>query len=156
MMSVSLLLLSSLLTGQAQRVVLITGGDNSDATHTSEIYDPASESSCSLPQLPDKRFAHTQVISAHSNWNVNLYLYIDNQDGSLTCGGSQSADSCLMWSSGSWTKSHSLSLARRSHISFPTSQGTFLLGGYTNPLTSDLVKEDGTVEPGFGLKYRTE
>ena len=78
------------------------------------------------------------------------------QDGSLTCGGSQAADSCLMWSSGSWTKSHSLDLARRSHISFPTSQGTFLLGGYTNPDTSDLVKEDGSVEPGFGLKYRTE
>ena len=55
-----------------------------------------------------------------------------------------------------WTKSHSLTRARRSHISFPTSQGTFLLGGYTNPQTSDLLKEDGTVVPGFDLKYRTE
>ena len=79
-----------------------------------------------------------------------------SQDGYLTCGGSQAAESCLMWSSGSWTKSHSLTRARRSHISFPTSQGTFLLGGYTNPQTSDLVKEDGTVVPGFDLKYRTE
>ena len=68
----------------------------------------------------------------------------------------EAADSCLVWSSGSWTKSHSLTRARRSHISFPTSQGTFLLGGYTNPQTSDLLKEDGTVVPGFDLKYRTE
>ena len=96
--------------------------------------------------------------SNFKNRQTSISICLDDlvQDGSLTCGGSQAADSCLMWSSGSWTKSHSLDLARRSHISFPTSQGTFLLGGYTNPQTSDLVKEDGTVVPGFDLKYRTE
>ena len=62
MLASLLCLVSCLLTAQAQQVVLITGGDNSPATQTSEIYDPASGTSCSLPEFPDKRFAHTQVI----------------------------------------------------------------------------------------------
>ena len=46
-------------------MILITGGDNSPATQTAEIYDPASETQCSLTaEFPDKRFAHTQVTSA--------------------------------------------------------------------------------------------
>ena len=46
-------------------MILITGGDNSPATQTSEIYDPASGDQCSLTsEFPDKRFAHTQVTNA--------------------------------------------------------------------------------------------
>ena len=64
MLASLLCLLSCLLTAQAQQVVLITGGDNSPATQTSEIYDPASGAQCSLTsEFPDKRFAHTQVTS---------------------------------------------------------------------------------------------
>ena len=59
-------LLCCLLTARAQQVTLITGGDNSPATQTSEIYDPASGAQCSLTSMfPDKRFFHTQVTSGH-------------------------------------------------------------------------------------------
>ena len=59
------LLLCCLLTARAQHVILITGGDNPPATQTSEIYDPASGTQCSLTsEFPDKRFAHTQVTCA--------------------------------------------------------------------------------------------
>ena len=53
--------------------VLITGGgilsfDPTEAQKSAEIFLPNSNTSCSLPDLPDKRFAHIQ-------------------DGPLLCGG---------------------------------------------------------------------
>ena len=91
------------------------------------------------------------------------------QDGPLTCGGESRPDpgnddhitkykTCFMWKSGAWTLSHSLVHARTGHVSFTTSQGTFLMGGegFRNDKTSELLKPDGSVEPGFELKHRTQ
>ena len=98
--------------------------------------------SCTLPQLPDNKFAHTA-------------------DSGLLCGGLN----CTQWNSGTgtWEKSHSLDEDRYFHVSWTfDGLGTFLIGGLlqtsggldtTN--TSTLVTTDGSQNPGFSLKYAT-
>ena len=100
-----------------------------------------------MPDLPDDRWHHTQ-------------------DGALTCGGYDNGQdqgtSCLKWSpdSGTWIQSHTLFGERFNHVSWTPdpSLGTYLIGkfsSYNNMRTSELVKPDGSVEPGFSLKYST-
>ena len=124
-------------------VVLITGG-MATGDLLSEIYDPFTETSCSLPpNLPDERFSHTQ-------------------DGLLLCGGtsiSKSGDqsqTCLTWNQGSWDVSHHLSSKRSAHISWTPATGnnTYLMGGYylNNEKTTDIVGPDGAQERGFDLE----
>ena len=121
--------------------VLITGGWNRKSV---EIYLPDSYTRCSLPNLPAARYTHTQ-------------------DGELACGGgcsrcSSVTGTCVKWSSesGSWTKSHTLRQRRYLHVSWATVDGVYLMGGMYSKKTTELVKEDGTVEDGFSLKYDIE
>ena len=44
---------------------------------------------------------------------------------------------------------------RFGHVSWATGSGLYLIGGYYSGKTSELVKENGTVEKGFLLKYDT-
>ena len=120
--------------------VLITGSASSSNRRTAEIYNPLTKASCSLPQLPDDRYWHTQ-------------------EGDLACGGEGSQSSgttCVKWSpvSGTWTKSHTLRQERYAHVSWATTSGVYLIGGPNSEGTSEKVK-DGSVADGFGLKYNT-
>ena len=130
--------------------VLITGGwTNTNKTgfsinpqRSAEIYLPSVGTSCSLPELPERRYFHTQ-------------------DGPLACGGGSGiikATTCVTWSQGAWTRSHNFSVGRSGHASWDTATGVYLMGGWRNmsETTSVLVKEDGTVEEGFPLKYKTK
>ena len=116
--------------------VLITG-DYESVERTAEIYNPLTNTSCSLPQLPEIRYSHTQ-------------------DGDLACGGGPTSvqTTCVKWSpaSGTWTKSHTLRQKRYGHVSWATSSGVYLIGGMISPDTSEKVKLDGSVEEGFDLK----
>ena len=114
-------------------VVLITGGAE---RKSSEIYNPVTKASCSLPQFAEVRSGHTQ-------------------DGELACGGGVS--NCVKWSpaSGTWTPSHTLREARVSHLSWETTSGVYLLGGYNTRLTSEKINMDGSVVESFNLKYET-
>ena len=130
-------------------VVLITGGSNSGyGSKSAEIYNPVTNTSCSLPKQPEDRYAHSQ-------------------DGGLACGGGDGngdnnawtyiATSCVKWSpaSGTWTQSHTLSEARFNHVSWVTTSGVYLIGGMPSPgltFTSEKVLLDGSVEKGFSLK----
>ena len=116
-------------------VVLITGGSN---RKSSEIYNPVTRKSCSLPQFSEERAGHSQ-------------------DGALTCGGGEKT--CVKWSpvSGTWKQSHTLREARGAHLSWETASGVYLLGGYDTAIrrTSEKVNADGSVEKSFDLKYDT-
>ena len=118
-------------------VVLITGGY--DKVRSAEIFNPDTKTSCSLPELPEVRYDHSQ-------------------DGGLPCGGGAGQTSCVKWSpaSGTWTKSHTLRQGRSLHVSWATASGVYLIGGSASPKTSEKVKLDGSVEEGFSLKYNTK
>ena len=93
-----------------------------------------------MPELPEGRGRHTQ-------------------DGPWACGGDRengTGTTCDKWSEGSWTRSHSHSGGRGSHVSWATASGLYLIGGGYSGNTSVLVKEDGSVEEGFNLKHTTE
>ena len=82
---------------------------------------------------------------------------LHTQNGDLACGGlgsTYTVKSCVKWSpsSGTWTQSHTLRQARASHVSWATTSGVYLIGGFYSQ-TSEKVKLDGTVEDGFTLKH---
>ena len=119
--------------------ILITGGYSRRGVQKfADIYIPSSNTSCSLPELPGARARHTQ-------------------DGPWACGGHGSGSSmtCDQWSEGSWTRSHNLGLLRQGHVSWASASGVYFIGGEYSRKTSELVKEDGSVEKGFKLKYNT-
>lgn len=107
-----------------------------------ELYIPSSGSSCKLPLLPgDSRVGHTV------------------ESGGLLCGGENTPDTCLQWSSvtGTWEESLTLDVGRDYHVSWspdPTI-GTFLMGDWYGGRTTTLIKPDGTQEPGFTLQHDT-
>ena len=81
----------------------------------------------------------------------------------MTCGGIPSfldhnEKTCMVLGPKGWTITHNLTHARTGHVSFTTSQGTLLMGGegLENHKSSELVKQDGYVEPGFELKHRIQ
>ena len=123
-------------------VVLITGGADGADRFSSEMYDPFTKTSCSLPQLPDARGGHSQ-------------------NAGLTCGGGYkapaSATTCVKWNpaSGTWKKSHTLKEGRTGHVSWETPSGVYLLGGDSSNTkrTSAKVNKDSSVEQSFSLKY---
>merc|ERR1712079_123456 len=55
-----------------------------------------------------------------------------SQDGALACGGGGNDKNCVKWSS---------------------DDGVYLMGGAYSLKTTELVKNDGTVEDGFSLQY---
>ena len=120
--------------------VLITGGLPS--SNTAELYVPSTGASCTLPSLPDSRQDHTVT------------------EGGLLCGGHLYTDtrhSCILWSpdSGTWEEALTLDVGRVGHVSWTPSSGagTYLMGGGDSKKTTTLIKNDGTQEPGFPLRY---
>ena len=115
-----------------------------DGQNTAELYLPSAGTSCTLPNLPKVRFAHTA-------------------DNDILCGGRSTVivarDSCLQWSptTGSWEELVTLDIKRYYHVSWTPSSGigTYLMGGHTSRNTSTLIKPDGTQETGFTLEYDT-
>ena len=95
--------------------VLITG-DGAGGSRSAEIYNPLSNTSCSLPWLPEGRYYHSQ-------------------NGDLVCGGggtNTTRTSCIKFNpaSGTWTQSHTLRQRRAAHVSWATASGVYLIGGW--------------------------
>ena len=122
-------------------VSLISGGwkDGHGDLNSAEIFNPGTNTSCSLPPLPEGRYRHNQQ----------------------ACGGGRSDApetlTCVKWSpaSGTWNESHTLTQKRAGHVSWATSSGVYLIGGWYSLRTSEKVKLNGSVEEGFSLKYDT-
>ena len=45
---------------------------------------------------------------------------------------------------------------REYHVSWTVEEGTVLMGGFWSGATSEIVKQDGTTERSFDMKYDTE
>ena len=73
------------------------------------------------------------------------------------CGGYDQANisTCFNWCSGKWIESYTLKNQRFAHESWETESGVYIIGGYVSGNTTELLKKDGSVEEGFGLKYNT-
>ena len=98
---------------------------------------------CSLPDLPEVRWDHTQT-------------------GLEACGGGGSATrtTCVRLEAGSWTPSHQLFHQRWDHTSWASPAGTLLMGGSLpglGSLTTELLDANtGDSVPSFPLKYDTQ
>ena len=133
--------------------ILLTGGHSKIRPGwAAQLYVPSTNQSCNLPELPTYRYYHSQI-------------------GLRACGGgpnglnSKSDTSCDTWNpeTGSWEKQDVSLLGCRDDISWTTSSGTYLIGtpgcgtgayGYIdNEKTSDLLKPNGTVIPGFNSSF---
>ena len=99
---------------------------------------------CTLPPLPQGRYAHIQV-------------------GLEACGGygTGTDTSCVTFSAGTWTTSHTLAVWRRHHVSWASYPGgVLLLGGFKSNeakrSTELLSSTSSTTTPHFGLAYDTQ
>ena len=119
--------------------MLITGGAG-DAGAGAELFLPSAGTSCVLPSFPDLRSTHT----------------VDNN---IICGG-KNRHTCLKWNpaTGSWEALLTLDIYTDRHVTWTPEhgRGTYLMGGLSSMNTSTLIKDDGTQEPAFPLKYNTE
>ena len=122
--------------------IIISGGYlSSSVGRPVEILHANGSYWCSLPNLPDDRYSHTQ-------------------SGLVTCGGyrSDTRTSCLTFSSGQWRTSHQLQHSRYHHSSWMSQHGVVLMGGSTwdSQTTTEMLTEDGQSSPSFTLKYDTQ
>ena len=128
--------------------VLIVGGRGTwEHELTPEIYIPSTNTSCILPDLPDRRT-------------------YSSLDGNLLCGGIHrrpdpgARSTCIKFdlTSGAWTYAYTLDVSRYKHISWTpkSGSGTYLMGDYfwSKGNTTSLLKPDGTVESGFSLRWK--
>ena len=94
------------------------------------------ELTCTLPPLPDQRVDHTM-------------------SGLTVCGGTGDWQSktCLTLDHSQWRVSHHLTLGRTKHISWTLGEETFLIGGSKSSKTSEIIRDDGSVEPSFSLNH---
>ena len=117
--------------------IIISGGWSTATRNSVEVFMPESGIGCTLPDLPDERRFHTM-------------------DGLVLCGGcyGNTGTSCLTFTSGQWTTSHTLLHDRHQHSSWQSEEGLVLIGGDESPTTTELLQGNYSV-PYFDLKYGT-
>ena len=117
--------------------MMISGGAGGKV----EVISPTGNVSCSVPDLPQRRYGHTM--------NSNIVC-----GGSVTLG-VDIATSCDQLTSAGWNKSHTLKYRRSGHCSWEVEDGIILLGGANSGTTSEIAKWDGTTEELFSMQYNT-
>jgi len=116
---------------------IIVSGDDGGSHGSVEVLREDGSHLCILPDLPNYRTKHTQ-------------------SGLITCGGTyptSTRKSCVTFSSGVWTQTHSLIESRYQHSSWLSPLGLVLMGGDSSSLTTELLTEEGTSMEFFDLFY---
>ena len=121
----------------------MTGGLNGERLSSVEVYHPGTNTSCTLPSLPEKIYQHSQdglVLCGGYTGFTSLCLYLDTNDAQ-------------------WNWAYNISEERALHSSWRRQDGTILLMGGTSrwgKTTTELISESsGVSTPGFILKYET-
>ena len=118
--------------------IIVTGGTH--GSKSAELLHGNGSYWCSLPDLPEVRYGHTQT-------------------GLEACGSFRAATTkttCVRLSGGSWSPSHNLQQDRKYHSSWASPSGTVLMGGSYGSQTTELL--DQTTEDSvmhFPLEYDT-
>ena len=118
--------------------MMVSGGAGGEV----EVISPTGNVSCSVPDLPKRRYGHTM--------NNNIVC-----GGSVTLGADIAA-SCDQLTSAGWTRSHTLIHRRYQHSSWEVEDGIILMGGSGSGTTSEIAKWDGTTEEMFSMQYNTQ
>ena len=116
--------------------IIITGTNFGNSRSVEALREDGS-SLCTLPDLPNKYYYHTQ-------------------SGLVTCGGgdsSNTATSCVRLIDGEWLQSNTLKQYRYYHTSWTSPLGIVLMGGRGSGTTTELLTEDGQSVELFPLKY---
>ena len=118
--------------------IIVTGGIPSESAGTSgELLHSDGSPWCTLPDLPEARYDHTQT-------------------GLEVCGGWM-WNTCVRLSEGSWTPSHQLLEQRGDHCSWASAAGTLLMGGSNSVDTGELLDANTRHSvTSFPLKYSTQ
>ena len=100
------------------------------------VYNPRSNKSCELPDLPSDRRSHSLC-------------------GQLLCGGRGGYQSCLKFDGENFTTTEvTLANERSLHICWNVGDDVLLLGGDQSPDTTEIVKADGlSSSPSFNLVH---
>ena len=125
--------------------MLVTGGTlNKNGGHSPgksvELFFSNGTRLCSLPDLPGKRWLHSQT-------------------GLVTCGGafiSSYQKSCVTFSAGRWKKTHTLGQRRYGHSAWASPRGVMLIGGYHIANTTELLADNGNTTESFHLSNSRE
>jgi len=125
---------------RTNHVIMVTGGlPSDDVGQHVELLSSKGTHICDLEDLPYRRTSHSQ-------------------DGTISCGGAYTKDSCLIFSDGTW-KSHGKTLKnpRRGHSSWTRGTTIFLIGGWDSPMTTEIISMDGDQQPraSFNLAHST-
>ena len=121
--------------------IIVTGGMSYTSRKSVDILKEDGTHFCSLPDLPESRYSHTQ-------------------SGLVMCGGFEGTQlkSCQTFSNGVWEDTHSNSLiqSRYDHSAWSSPLGIVLLGGHRSPTTTEVLTSDGESTEFFSLKYGIE
>ena len=114
---------------------LLVGGRGTERQVS--VYNPRSNKSCELPDLPEDRRSHSFC-------------------GQLLCGGTSGGyQSCLKFDGENFTTTEvTLANERSHHICWSVGDDVLLLGGFKSPDTTEIVEADGfSSSPSFNLVY---
>ena len=115
--------------------IIVTGTYFGNSRSVEALREDGS-SLCTLPDLPNDYFSHTQ-------------------SGLVTCGGYYNWTSCIRLIDGEWLQSNTLKHGRAYHSSWTSPMGIVLMGGQYSRRTTELLTDDGQSVELFSLKYDT-
>ena len=121
--------------------IIVTGGTH--GARSAELLHGNGSSWCSLPDLPEVRYGHTQT-------------------GLEACGSFRAATTkttCVRLSGGNWSLSHQLVEGRGHHCSWASPSGTLLRGGEYSKKSTELLDVNTGRESSvmsFSLKYNAQ